>query len=125
MKIVTIRDFNLIFEGLKGNRIKLFCDRTKDMSKDSLKLRHEEYKLFLQIGWSGLLTLTISLLIASFTHTIQMDVTTAILVSIIAILGGIIVTSLLFTGKFNAIRDAIDKKENNNRNVKRKPVKVI
>ncbi len=83
----------------------------KEMSKESLRLRHEEYKLFLQIIWSGILTLTLSLIGAAFTKTISLDSTTAILIGIIVLLGGIIITLLVFSNKFNAIREQLDKNE--------------
>jgi len=74
---------------------------------ESLKLRHEEYKIFLQISWGALMTFTISLLFASFTKQIKLDSLIAVLSGVITILSGIIITTIVFNPKFNNIRNKI------------------
>lgn len=89
--------------------------KLENMSTDSLKLKHEELKLFLQITWSGILTFTISLLIGSFTKTVPLDPFTAIMAIAVIILCAIIVTLFSFSTKFNEIREEINKRKGGNK----------
>lgn len=83
----------------------------EDKTITSLKLSHEELKLKLQITWTALLSLSVSLIIGSFTGTIEADPLIIILLAAVIILGGTVLTLSVFSKKFDEIRENIDKKE--------------
>lgn len=81
---------------------------TKEEKKiEALKLEHEEKRLFLQIIWGGLLSFIISLVIAAFSNQTSFTSERAVWISVVGILGGIILTLVVFSKKFNEIRDKI------------------
>lgn len=86
------------------------------MGKESvtvLKLRHEEHKVYLQILWSGILALAVSLITASFLEQTSIDPLKSLFTAGIIILSGMAITIVASMWRFDKIRKDIMKVEKN------------